>query len=120
MTNKQLLAPYRHKVLRAQYGLSLAFLLTPISILQAEATAAGSLGALGPRILNVAYGALTGASAYFTLANRGEQVAKADVQAFESAFRWETNTLFAGGLAAIFVLFYISQALFPVGEGEET
>ncbi|CAJ1940138.1 unnamed protein product [Cylindrotheca closterium] len=107
------------KVLRAQYGISIAFLLTPISILQAEAVASGSLGTLGSRVLNVAYGALTGASAYFTLANRGEQVAKADVQAYESAFRWETNTLFAGGLAAIFVLFYMFQAFFPAGEGEE-
>lgn len=87
--------------------------------MQAEATSAGSLGALGSRILNVGYGALTGASAYFTLANRGEQVAKGEVQGFESAFRFETNTLVAGGLAGIFVLFYLSQALFPAGESEE-
>ena len=98
------------QVLRGQYGLSLAFLLTPISVLQAEAAATGTLGLPASRILNAAYSALTAASGYLTLSGRGDQISKEDILSLESVDRWSTNTQAAGSLAAILALFYLSQA----------
>ena len=68
------------------------FLLTPIAVLQAEAAAAGSLGAVGSRILNLGYGVLTAASGYFSLASRGNLVGKEEVLALDSVDRWSANT----------------------------
>jgi hypothetical protein len=94
-------------------------LLTPISVLQTEAAAAGCLGNVASRVLNLGYSGLTAASGYLTLAGRSGQIDQGDILSLESVDRWSTNTQAAGSLAAILALFYLSQALFPAGTNQE-